>query len=246
MGQRKSVSDTLYFDKKITDYSIDATGNIYVAQEGGSISKYSNNFDSLMTYSPTQVGNVRLLEAGGGLRIFAFYDFYQEYLLLNRFLTQPVLTKLSDSSLDFVEIATQSLDNNLWLVENTGFRLIKFNISTHKIELEISLSSIMDTSSNSLTYLREYQNQVFLIDEHSGIYLFDNLGNFTRKIPAKTSKCSFYGDNIFYVENNKVVQLNMYTAEKVIKILSNSKVKGVLASKNHLYYVQPKCIIKVN
>lgn len=243
-GQSKSHIDTLSFEKNITDYSIDASGNIYVALEGGSIRKYSGELDSLITYSPSKVGNVRLLEAGGGLRIFAFYDFYQEYLLLDRFLTQPVLTKLSDSSLDFVEIAAPSQDNNVWLIENTGLRLIKYNVTTHSIDIETSLSSIIEKKSNSFTYIKEYQNQVYLVDERNGIYIFDNLGNYLKRIAAQTKTCSFFGNNIYYVQDNGVIKLNIYTGDKSVIPIKSQAIEGVLVYKDHLYYILSHYIIR--
>lgn len=237
-SQIMSLKDSLTFQKPITDYSIDVSGNVYLAFEGGSITKYSSKLDSLFTYSPIKTGNISLLEAGSGLRIFAFYDFYQEYLITNRFLTQPVSTKLSDSSLDYVEIATQSQDNNIWLVENTGLRLIKYNPNTKTIDIESFLGSIIDSNNPDFTFVREYQNQVFLVDKNSGIYVFDNLGNYSKKIAAKTEKCSFYDDKIVYLQNNELVVSNLYSSGQTVEKLKVKNIKGALLYKNELYLIQ--------
>ena len=243
-SQTMYVLDSLSFQKPITDYSIDVSGNIYLAFEGGSITKYTSTLDSLFTYSPIKVGNVSLLEAGSGLRIFAFYDFYQEYLITNRFLTQPVLTKLSDSSLDFVEVATQSQDNKVWLVENSGLRLIKYNPTTKIIDIETFLSSIIDSHKPSFTFVREYQNQVFLVDKNSGIYVFDNLGNYSRKITALTNKCSFYGNKIIYLEGNEVVVSHLYNSKESRQKMDFQNIKGVLLYKDQLYIINTAEILR--
>ena len=239
-GQNKDVVDSLKVKNTITDYSIDVSGNIYLAFEGGSITKYGPDLDSLFTYSPIQVGNVRLLEAGSGLRIFAFYDSYQEYLVTDRFLTQPILTKLNASALEFVEIANQSQDNKIWLVENSGLRLVKYDPATKTILIETFLSPIVEAEEPSFTFVREYQNQVFLVDSHSGIYVFDNLGNYLRKIDARTKKCTFFGNEILFMEEGQLIISDLYGTDKTTQKISDSKALGVLLYKNNLYTIEPK------
>ena len=240
------ISDSLCFKKNIIDYSIDATGSIFLSFEGGAITKYSPNLDSLLSYSPIKVGNIRLLETGNGLRIFAFYHFFQEYLITDRFLARPVLSKLSNSSFDFVEIATQSQDNNIWLVESSGFRLLKFNVVYGEIEIETNLNSIINNENSSFTFIREYQNQVFLVDENSGIYIFDNLGNFTRKIIANTNKCSFSGNSILYMEDNSLIVADLYSTAELKTHINLPNLKGALQFKNNTYFIQSTCLLKAN
>ena len=73
-GQNELREDSICFDIRIIDYSIDVKGDIFLSFEGGSITKYSSTLDSLFTYSPLKVGDTKLLESGSGLFIFAFYD----------------------------------------------------------------------------------------------------------------------------------------------------------------------------
>jgi len=240
------MSDSICFEKKIIDYSLDATGSIFLSFEGGSITKYTPNLDSLFSYSPTKVGNTRLLETGNGLRIFAFYDFFQEYLITDRFLARPIHGKLSNSSLDFIEIATQSQDNNIWLVESSGFRLIKFNVIIEEIEIETALNSIIENENNSFTFIREYQNRVFLVDKNSGIYIFDNLGNFSRKIKANTNKCTFSGNSILYIEADSLVITDLYSPSELRKPITLPNIKGALQFKNNTYFIQSTCLFRAN
>lgn len=235
--QHQLSADTISFNTKIIDYSIDTNGSIFLSFEGGAITKYSATLDSLFTYSPTKQGNTKLLESGSGLFIFAFYDFFQEYVLTDRFLSRPARTKLSNSSIDYVDLATQSLDNNIWLVENASFRLIKLNVALNRIEFETPLMTIIDSPNSNFTFIKEYQNQVFLVDKNTGIYVFDNLGNFYKHIPAETNKCSFEANNIIFLENNEMVKIDIYSGiEKRIGIKIND-IKGILTHKNNTYYI---------
>lgn len=237
-------ADTVFFEQTIIDYSLDATGSIFISFEGGSISKYSANLDSLFTYSPTKLGNTTLLESGTGLIIFAFYDFFQEYLITDRFLARPVRTKLSSSFIDYIDIATQSQDNNIWLVETSNFRLIKYNVTVDRIEIETALNTIIDSPNNSFTFIKEYQNQVFLIDENSGIYVFDNLGNYSKFIPAKTKKCSFEQNYITYIEGNELVDLDIYSNNEERTSSELEGVWGIMKYKSNLYFITDNSIIR--
>lgn len=210
-AQEFSNIDSACFDKKIIDYSIDASGSIFLSFEGGTITKFSDTLDSLLTFSPAKLGNTKLLESGNGLVIFAFYEFFQEYVLTDRFLARPTRTILSNSSIDYIDLASQSLDNNLWIIENSSYRLIKYNVVLNRIEFETALNTVVDFSNHDFTFIKEYQNQVFLVDKNSGIYIFDNLGNFSRSIAAKTEKCLFNKNKIIYLDNNQVVSIDLYT-----------------------------------
>lgn len=244
-AQNYQHKDSVLFKHRIIDYSLDATGSIFLSFEGGSITKYSSTLDSLITYSPLKVGDTKLLESGTGLVIFAFYDFFQEYLITDRFLARPTRTRLSNSSIDYIDIATQSQDNNIWLVENSTFRLLKYNVILNQIEIETALNTVIDNSDNDFTFIKEYQNQVFLVDKNSGIYVFDNLGNFSRFISAKTAKCSFEKNIITYLEAKEVVNLDIYnsTVEKIP--ITESDVYGIMKYKSNLYYVKNKALIRL-
>ena len=245
-GQNQIVKDSIHFDKKIIDYSIDTNGAIFLSFEGGEITKYSADLDSLFSYSPSKVGNTNLIEPGNGLIIFAFYEFFQEYLLTNRFLAQPTRTRFSNSAIDYIDLATQSLDNNIWLVENAGFRLIKFNTALKVIEVETALNTVIENKDNNFTFIKEYQNQLFLVDEKSGIYVFDNLGNFSKFIPAITNKCTFENNNIIYLEKNELVIVDIYSTKKERTILKNKDIIGVMKHKNNTFYVHPTYLFRVH
>ncbi len=236
-AQNRESNDTLFFKQQLIDYSMDASGGIFLSFEGGSITKYSPTLDSLFTYSPSKQGNTTLLESGTGLVIFAFYEFFQEYLITDRFLARPVRTKLASFFIDYIDIATQSQDNNIWLVETSNFRLLKYNVTVNRIETETILNTIIDTPNNHFTFIKEYQNQVFLVDEHSGIYVFDNLGNFSRKIKAFTKKVNFQKNDMYYLENDTLITIGLYNNEKHVTLFSENNLTGVLKNKNYTYLI---------
>ncbi|MCF6353008.1 MAG: hypothetical protein L3J06_08365 [Cyclobacteriaceae bacterium] len=242
-AQSPVQKDSICFNNTIIDYSNDTSGNIYLSFKGGTITKLSPTLDSLYTYSPIKVGDTKLLDAGNGLYIFAFYDFFQEYVLTNRFLSSPTRTKLSDIPLDYIDIATQSQDNNIWVMETSGFRLIKYNTMLKRIESETLLTTIIESADNDFVYIKEFQNQVFLVDKNSGIYIFDNLGNFLRKVKAQTSKVNFYENYMYYLEDDQLVKKELYT-NKTIRTPYVNKPIGILLHKENTYSITSTCLYR--
>ena len=243
----QSISDTLLVANKITAFSQDRTGNIFLTFEGGAITKLSSSLDSLISFSPEKLGDITLLEAWHGFQIFAFYKEFQEFVLLDRFLTRNTRFQLSQSSANYVNMCTISSDQNLWIFEENQFRLIKLNLSIRAIDIEIPLDFVLDANEHKITFLREYQNLVFLVDEYSGIYILDNLGNYLRKIDAPgISNCSFRNEHIFYLQDDTVHDINLYQGTHEIIRINPGEYLGVLPLENGLLLVKKEMVIKIS
>ena len=241
----QSIPDSLLVADEITAFSQDRTGNIFLTFKGGAITKFSPSMDSLISFSPEKLGDITLLEAWHGFQIFAFYAEFQEFVLLDRFLTRDTRYRLSQSSSNYVDMCAISSDQNLWIFEENQLRLIKLNLNIRVIDIEVPLEFVLDANEHKITFLREYQNLVFLIDEYSGIYILDNLGNYLRKIDAPGIKnCSFKGEHLFYLQNNEVHDINLYqNTHEVIKI-SKGNYLGVLPLEKGLLLVKKDMVIK--
>jgi hypothetical protein len=221
--------DTLVVEDEITAFSQDRTGNVFLTFKGGAITKYSAEMDSLISFSPEKLGDVTLLEAWHGFQIFSFYEDFQEFALMDRFLTRYTRYRLSQSLENYADMCTISSDQNLWIFEENQLRLIKLNLTIRDIEIDVPLEFILDANDHNITFLREYQNLVFLVDEYSGIYVFDNLGNYLRKIPAAGIKnCSFSGEHLFYVQDNQAHDINLYQEGHKITNIGDGEYLGVL------------------
>ena len=236
-------SDSLIFENEITAFSLDRTGNIFTAHKEGRINKFSLKLDSLNSYSPSKVGNISLLEAWHGFQIYAFYDEFQEYVLLDRFLTRDTRYELGPKIDGFLTVSTISSDQNLWAVEENQLRLLKINTRLREADLQIPLEPVLGFSDHEFVFIREYQNLLFLIDKLSGIYVFDNLGNYLRKIdqPGLTY-CSFYKEKLIYTSNTSLQIIDLYQNARQTIELPSSAYLGALAYNNKLIIVLPKKI----
>jgi hypothetical protein len=234
-------SDSLTFENQITAFSLDRTGNIFTAHKEGRINKFSLILDSLNSYSPSKVGDISLLEAWHGFQIYAFYDEFQDYLLLDRFLTRDTRYELGPKIDGFLTLCTISSDQNLWALEENQLQLMKINTRLREVDLQIPLEPILGFSNHEFTFIREYQNLLFLIDKLSGIYVFDNLGNYLRKIDEPgVNYCSFYKEKLLYITGSSLHVIDLYKNSSQTIELPETTYLGALSYNKKLILVSPK------
>lgn len=228
---------TVSLSAPVSVVSIDRYGLFYLADEEGNIFKYDSTGALLITYSPPKKADVTLLEAWRNVNIFVFYRSFQEYVLLDRFLSPSPNTRIEAASIGFARLATFSYDNNIWVIDETDFSLKKYNLSYSKTDLNTPLDLLLDPSLYDMNFIREYQNLVFINDKNSGILIFDNMGNYKTKIPIKgLPTIGFYNDEIYFQEGGKIRFINIYTyAERTEDLPVNKSFQFILYSKSRLY-----------
>lgn len=233
--------------------SIDPYFNFYTADKNGNVFKYDSLGNQLLGFSPSKKADVTLLEAWRTLNIFIFYRDLQEYNILDRFLTTSNGNysftpegDLIERNIGFARLATLAADNNLWIFDDQDFSIKKYNPVTEQVIIHSSLDLILDPNYYDLTYVREYQNLLFIADKNSGILVFDNLGNYKTKFPfTGVSYFNFIGNQMYFIFNKQLVVYDIYTAKQVIVPLPNPGSKDyifALAGNNRYYFFTKDCV----
>ncbi|MBL3656746.1 hypothetical protein [Fulvivirga sediminis] len=221
--------------------SIDKRGNIYIADNYGEVKKYLKDGELDASFSSQTQGQIDLIEAWNPLKIFLFYEDLQQYTFLDRFLTTPQNFSLNELS-DFNRLATLSYDNNLWLIDLVDFSLKKYNLNIRQFTIATPFDLLLNPDDYEITFLREYQNLVFFSDIHSGIYVFDNLGNYLKKIGAtNVNYFNFLDDDLYFIGANGMIKfINIYNLTEKELELKPISARYVLASATHLYLINDK------
>jgi hypothetical protein len=235
--------------------SLDNYQNIYVTNSKGLILRYDTLLQKIGTnYSPEKNAAISLLEARNPLRIFAFYRDFQEYALLDRFLTVVNITKFNEQAtgqeIGFARLAAPSSDNQLWVLDDSDFSLKKFDTQNEKTIFKTPLDLLLGTSNYDMVFLTEYQNQVFLVDKNSGILIFDNMGNFRRKIAIKNlNHICFDNYWICFTDGYQIIKEHLYQEETqkiTLPIQYQQVTKKILVIKNKvLLFLGTKIIVSV-
>ncbi|SDL66430.1 hypothetical protein SAMN05421823_107193 [Catalinimonas alkaloidigena] len=196
---------------KVQHASLDRNGNLYLTDAKGNVSQYDSTGHFVLGYSPQQIAVPTALEAWPTLRIFVFYRDFQEFVYLDRFLRDSPRYRFSPEAVGFAQAATPSSDNLLWVFDNQNFALLKYNPQTEKALFTTPLDLQLFGADYNITFMREYQNQLFVCDRQGGILVFDNLGNYKKKLPIKTAWVGFRNEELYYVDQQELVFYNLYT-----------------------------------
>ncbi len=213
--------------------SLDRSGSIFVAHKRGSISKFSKTGEVELVYSPERNAAITLIEAWTTLDILTFQEGIQSLTLLNRFLTPISVINLS-THIGYARLATFNYESNIWVIDDTDFSLKLLDTSLDKVTINTPLNLILNEDDYQLTFIREYQNLLFIGDLNTGVLVFDNLGNYLKTLAAE--KIKFFGfieNEIYYHLGDELILTDIYTiTERRINV---PRAKYYLVTKDQLY-----------
>ena len=161
--------------------SLDRRGVLYLADQDNNLRQLTRDGQPLNTYSPTQPGHVAVVEAWNQNSLLVFYDDRQQVLLLDRFLAPLSEIRLADYVDGTVRTATLAPDGLLWLLDESALTLREFDPQALRMVQNTPLDLIIGRSRPDFRFLRQYQNNLYLVDHTSGVFVFDNLGNYRKK-----------------------------------------------------------------
>lgn len=246
----------LSFIKKVeitqpVSVSIDRYNHIFTSDQQGNVYKYDSTANILQVYSSQKVAGVPMIEAWPTIQIFIFYRDLQRFTFLNRFLTEPQQSAGFDpGKIGFGRAATIASDDQLWIFDESDFSLKKLNPVTQQLSLHVPLGLILTAANYNINHMREYQNLLFVNDINSGILIFDNFGNYKKKLPfTEVRYFSFYGNELYVIDKNTLHFFDLYTLSRRSIALPAGinfdyalvfDTQIVLFSKNKIYIYQHK------
>ncbi|TGE22082.1 hypothetical protein E5K00_17680 [Hymenobacter aquaticus] len=218
--------------------SLDRRGNLYLADAQNNVRQYGPDGQPLNTYSPPQPGHTAQLEAWNTAKVLVFYDDRQEILLLDRFMAPLTQVRLPDLLDGMVRTATLAPDDRLWLLDESSLVLRQYDPTGQRIALNTPLDILIGRSKPDFRFMRQYQNNLYLVDRTSGIFVFDNLGNYRKKLPFPgLSAIGFRGDELYYLAGNTVRLFHLYNlTERTLPLpVTTTEIQQVLLGEQYAY-----------
>jgi hypothetical protein len=245
-AQEWKLIDSVNFHSTIDQVSIDRQANLYISTSEGAIEKYDRNGQLQRHFSSNKRSKPSLIEAWQGLRVFSFYKEFQEYLLLDRLLNNSERYILDNQKIaGFISLATTAADNNIWLLDGQSLSLKKLDINNQELILETSFSLNLLSSSFDFSFMREYQNLLFIADRNNGVHVFDNIGNYLETLETgEISSFSFNRSNLIYLKKSKIVALDFYSKQKrEISLPDSSPFSFVLMENTRVFLFTPNRLL---
>ena len=220
--------------------SLDRRGALYVADADNNLRQYGPEGLLLNTYAPAQPGHVAQVEAWNVTSTLVFHDDRQQLILLDRFLSLITEVRLADYLDGTVRVATLAPDNFIWLLDESNLVLREFDPNTLRLVQNTPLDLIIGRSRPDFRFLRQYQNNTYLVDRSTGVYVFDNLGNYRRKLPfVGLSTVGFRGDELYYLDAGAIHFFHLYNlTERRVALpagMAPGAVRQVLVGETYAY-----------
>ncbi len=225
--------------------SIDRRGTLYLADKDNNLRQLTTSGQPLNTYSPAQPGHAAVLEAWNQNAVLVFYDDRQQVLLLDRFLAPLSEIRLADYVDGTVRTATLAPDGLLWLLDESNLVLREFDPQNLRMVQNTPLDLIIGRSRPDFRFLRQYQNNIYLVDRTSGIFVFDNLGNYRKKLPfTGLDFVTFRGDELAYLSGGLLHFFHLYNlterTQPLPPDLDATTVRQVLLGDQYAYFITAK------
>jgi len=232
--------------QEVIDATSDYTGNLYVSNEQGIISKYDKNGQLLLSYSGNLISPIYSIDVSHTAKIFGFYRENQSYLILDRFLNPLHETILNNSVVGYATETAYAADNNLWIFDQSDLSIKKIQLLNNILITTISVSLVIGENDWNIQQIEEYQNRLYLFNEGKDVYVFDNLGNYVKKLGINP-ECNFWfnGDYLVYIEQAAIYKLNLYNSdvEQIGHSGNTSSILKVISNDNFIYLISKDKII---
>ena len=223
----------------VTAISADRNGSVYLLNPRRNLVHLDSLGRLVTVYSPqTILSRNTTIDAGNPLKVLVFTPDRQELLLLDRFMRPISSANLSEFGMtETIRAAALASDDGFWLFNETDFALSKLDMRMRKVVFETPLSLVLDQSRFDVRMIREYQNQVYLLDYNGGIYVFDNLGNYKQRLPlTEVPFIGFLGNELYFVKEGNLHFYDLYKQQqRTINFPKEKKYTTALATKNRLY-----------
>lgn len=195
-----------------TAIETDNIGNVYVFN-GAVIKKFSLTGDALLKNSILSSGEITSIDASNALKLVVFFKDLSQIQYIDNLLSargEPVALDM----LGYYQTTAicRSYNDGLWLFDQTTFELSRLNEQLEPTAQSGNLAQILGFVPNP-TYMREYNNAVYIIDPDQGVLVFDWYGSYQKKIPIPNiSSFRISANKLFFMQESVLESYDLQTA----------------------------------
>ena len=190
---------------------VDRPGDLYVILESKTIEKYS--VDGAWIASLTNSDLPTIFDPREGARLFTYRKTSQSFQFLNPLLEEVSSTKINQAFAIAPCLACTFGDQGLAILDSADWSIKRVNLRTSVVTMEASIQPLISAKTN-ITFIREYQNFIFLLDRDKGILVLNSMGKLIKTIEAKgLNYFNFIGEELYYLQDGQLKFIDLFTAE---------------------------------
>jgi hypothetical protein len=219
-------------------FNVDAIGNIYLITPTDQLKKIKPDGTLVAVYNDVKrFGKISAIDVQNPLKLLIYYKNYSAIVMLDKLLNFRNQIELKPLQFFDVNAVATTYDNNIWIYDEQNFKIKKLDDKGSLLLEFADLRTLFDIAPSAKKIIDE-DNQLYLIDQEQGVFIFDYYGAFSRLIPIKDlrditveKKCLIgFRDKIM-----EVVQLKNLTSTKYEVPDLAEKIKSLKFINNKLY-----------
>lgn len=220
---------------------IDQLNNLIILTQNNKVYFYTKDVIKKYEYADNTLGKITQVDVTNPLKIILYKKDYGLIITVDNTLSEIDRLSLFEKGFQAVSTASAALDGNLWIYDNTDYRLKKI---TPKGKVLLESITMVEIGMQGLNpdFIQEKAGKLILKDPNRGILLFDNLGQYIQTFPFKVEEdLQFDGNNLIFFEKDKMTIYDTRIFEEATIDLSLEKTaikpKNVKISKFGMYYI---------
>ncbi|MBL4651663.1 MAG: hypothetical protein JKY53_02205 [Flavobacteriales bacterium] len=226
-----------------TNFTTDNLGNVYLIK-GNTIEKYLPNGTLQNQYSSKIYGEINFVDTRNPLQILLFYPDITKIVFLDNTLSVHHDISLEQYQLEQVNLVCSSVNNSIWVYDQSSLQLIRFNQQINKIQETGNIIQLLGVEINP-NYLLESNNHIYLNDPEIGIFVFDIFGTYLKTIPIKgLSSFQVTETHIHYIQQGDVYSFDFKTLESNKITLPFLDIDQFRIEKNSIYTLKQQTLAK--
>jgi hypothetical protein len=226
-------------------FNVDALGNMYLITSTDQLKKIKPDGSLTAVYNDVKrYGKISTIDVRNPLKVLVYYKNYSAIVVLDKLLTFRNQIELKLLQFFEVNAIANTYDNNIWIYDEQNFRIKKIDDKGVLLFDYPDLRNEFNIAPSAEKLIDE-DNQLYLIDQEQGVFIFDYYGAYNRNIPLKdlshvaVEKNCLIGFTDTFME---VIQLKNLTTKKYALPILPEKIKSLKFVNNKLYVLTQKSI----
>jgi hypothetical protein len=234
----KPVAVTL--PDSVTAAFIDRPGELYLQLRSGLLLHYDKDGNLRATAQTTTPPTI--FDPRDGARLFAYYRSTQQYTYLNPSFEAGILNPIDAAFAAEPWLVCASGDYNVWILDVADWSLKKIDTQKGIVLVETPVAGVAADKHEAITYMREYQGFLFLLERGKALHMYSSMGKHLRTLAAPGIRYfNFLGEEVYYLSEGQTVSFNLFNAE-TMRIPISQAADFALSSDERMFLIKGKAL----
>ncbi len=177
--------EKVFLAGNVISTAIDPLQQIYFINQNKQLIKLSSIQDREYVYSDLMIDANTSIHAQNAFKVILYKKDVGDLLILDNRLTLTAKLNFFDLGYFAVSGMTMSNDNkHIWIFDEERQQIIKLDPQYRQVYQSNNMTQVLPARIHP-TQIIEQENKLYLLDKKSGVYLFDNVGNFIKQYPIE-------------------------------------------------------------